>query len=52
MLQPGMAGLPIGSMACPAGEKIGLVAASVDGTYLDYFQDWNDPAIGFYVSVC
>lgn len=34
----------VATFPCPAGERIGVLAASCDGTELEYFQDYNpDP---------
>ena len=45
-------GYAVASMSCPAGETVAFEMRSVDGTSLSYFQDFNQPGIGVYVTVC
>jgi glucan endo-1,3-beta-D-glucosidase len=42
----------VASMACPAGERIGVEVSSTDGLDLEYFQDYNPSPIGAYITVC
>jgi len=41
----------IATFKCPAGQRIAFKAKSA-GTHLTYFQDYNPPSIGAYVTVC
>jgi len=41
----------IATFNCPAGKTIAFEAKSA-GTHLNYFQDYNPPSIGAYVTVC
>lgn len=42
----------VASMACPAGQRIGVEFSSTDGLDLHYFQDYNPSPIGAYITVC
>ncbi|CZT18171.1 uncharacterized protein RCC_04011 [Ramularia collo-cygni] len=42
----------IASIACPAGQRIGVEISSTDGLDLHYFQDYNPSPIGAYITVC
>ncbi|KYG40173.1 hypothetical protein M433DRAFT_148500 [Acidomyces richmondensis BFW] len=42
----------IATFACPADQAIAFELISEDGTSLSYFQDYNPPPIGLYISKC
>jgi glucan endo-1,3-beta-D-glucosidase len=37
---------------CAAGESVGYKVSATGDVYLDYFQDYGQPPIGFYVVAC
>lgn len=42
----------VSTFACPAGKAVAFEIASVGGTDLDFFQDYNPSPIGLYVVPC
>ncbi|EEQ91341.2 GPI anchored cell wall protein [Blastomyces dermatitidis ER-3] len=40
------------SFECPAGQAIAFRMDNWGTTYLKYFQDYNPPAIGLYITIC
>lgn len=44
----------VAQFPCPAGQRIGFWGKShgAQGSYLAYFQDFNPPAIGAYITTC
>ncbi|KAI9656339.1 MAG: hypothetical protein M1821_005002 [Bathelium mastoideum] len=42
----------LGSFACPGGKRVGVEVSAYGDTYLSWFQDFNPPAIGLYITIC
>lgn len=38
--------------ACPAGQRVGYEVKATGSLSLTYFQDFNEPGIGLFVTVC
>lgn len=42
----------IATFDCPSGQTVAYEISSRGGTSLDYFQDYNAPGSGLYITVC